>query len=86
MRPERTISRAASHCGWVRTMKASCTLRPVRSRTSSREAASAALRAMGFSQSTCLPCSMARADQGTCRWLGSGLYTTSTSGSASSSS
>ena len=35
--------------------------------------ASASLRASGFSQSTCLPASSARIDQGTCSALGSGM-------------
>src|SRR6185437_797945 len=67
-------------------MNASPIFTPERSRTASRVFASAAFIAIGFSQSTCLPASAAFAVQGTCKWLGSGLYTASTSGSASNSS
>ena len=49
-------------------------------------AASSAVSAIGFSHSTCLPAAAARSVQGTCRWFGSGLYTASISGSASSAS
>ena len=34
---------------------------------------SAAVRAAGFSQSTCLPASAARIDHSACRWFGSGM-------------
>ena len=50
-----TSSRVRSHCGWVRTMKASPILTPVRSRTASSFLASATVRLIGFSHSTCLP-------------------------------
>ena len=43
-------------------------------------AASSASSAMGFSQSTCLPARAAFAVQGTWRWLGNGLKTTSMGG------
>ena len=54
-------------------MNASWTCRPVRSRAATSVSASAAVSAMGFSHSTCLPASIARIVHDTCRWFGSGL-------------
>ena len=71
--PDCASSFARSHCGCERAMNASPITTPVRSRTSSSWRASAAVRPIGFSHSTCLPASAARIDHGTCRWFGSGL-------------
>ncbi|MDT4860726.1 hypothetical protein FQZ97_953010 [compost metagenome] len=71
MRPARTSSRARSHCGWWRTMKASSI--STLDAESFTLRASSALRAKGFSHSTCLPAAAAANVIGTCRWLGSGL-------------
>ena len=67
MRPSRMSRRTSSHCGCVRTMNASAIVTPLRSRASTSARASAALSAIGFSQSTCLPASAARIVHGTCR-------------------
>ena len=57
-----------------------------RAQPSTISPASAALIASGFSHSTCLPAAAARSVHSAWRWLGSGMYTASTSASASSSS
>jgi len=67
-------------------MKASVTILPV-----SREAAmiwsiSVRVSVIGFSHSTCLPARSALIVDSACRLLGSGLKTTSISGSASKAS
>ena len=67
MWPSRTNSRARTHWGCVRTMKASPIFTPVRICAASSSRASAASRPSGFSQSTCLPASAQRMDHGTCR-------------------
>ncbi len=48
--------------------------------------ASPSLAAMGFSHRTCLPASSARIVHSQCSALGSGSYTASSSGSATSAS
>ena len=59
MRPSRSSSRSRSHCGWLRIMNASPIFTPVRARTASSVSASATVRLIGFSHSTCLPASAA---------------------------
>ncbi len=52
-------------------MNASMSTRPARSAAAKARSAAAAVRASGFSHSTCLPASSARIDHGACRALGS---------------
>ena len=67
-------------------MNASISATPARSQPAIIVSASAAVIASGFSHSTCLPAAAARSVHSAWRWLGSGMYTASTSGSPSSSS
>ena len=67
-------------------MNASISATPARSQAAIISSASATLMASGFSHSTCLPAAAARRVHSAWRWLGSGMYTASTSASASSSS
>ena len=86
MRPEATDARTASQVGWSRYMNASISRTPSASQASIIRSASAVVVARGFSHRTCLPARAAAIVHSACRWLGSGLYTASTSGSASRSS
>lgn len=54
-------------------MKASISTTPEASHAATIDWASSALRARGFSQSTCLPALAAAIDHSACRWFGSGL-------------
>ena len=54
-------------------MNASWISTPAWSRAATSRSASAAVSAIGFSHSTCLPAAAASIESGTCRWLGSGL-------------
>jgi hypothetical protein len=67
-------------------MKASISSRPACSAASKASSASAAVRASGFSHSTCLPASSARIDHGTWSEFGSEMYTASTSSASRSAS
>ena len=67
-------------------MNASASTRSLRSAASNARSTSSGWRESGFSQSTCLPASSARTDHSTCSEFGSGMYTASTPGSASTSS
>ncbi len=64
---------------------ASMTTRPEAAAASATHAASRALPANGFSHSTCFPAAIAVSVHGPCMEFGSGLYTASMSGSATSS-
>ena len=86
IRPDITSSLTASHVGWSRYMNASISRTPASSHAAIMRSASAASIASGFSHSTCLPAPAAAIVHGACKSLGSGLYTASTSGSASSAS
>ena len=65
--------------------KADAKARASKSAASKARSTSAICRLKGFSQSTCFPASSARIDHSLCIVFGSGMYTASTSGSASSS-
>ena len=54
-------------------MNASIQTTPRPTQCSIASCASAAVRAAGFSHSTCLPASAARIDHSACRWFGSGM-------------
>src|SRR5918996_1071917 len=86
IRPAATKSSAATHVGWWRYMNASIRWRPVSRATSTMPWASSAVMASGFSHRTCLPARSAAIVHSAWRWLGSGMYTASTSGSARSAS
>ncbi len=67
-------------------MNASISSTPASRQASTMPCASSAVIASGFSHSTCFPARAAAIVHRACRWLGSGMYTASTSGSASSAS
>ena len=60
--------------------------RPALSAAAKARSAASGSRASGFSDRTCLPASSARTDQSTCIEFGNGMYTASTSSSASRAS
>ena len=84
--PSATSSAALTICGLYRYMKASLSTSLARWARSKASSTSAGCREYGFSHSTCFPAARARIVQVWCRPFGSGMYTASTSGSASSSS
>ena len=67
IRPARISPRARTHCGCVRTMNASPTSTPARSRATINCFTSSTLSPIGFSHSTCFPASHALIAQGTCK-------------------
>lgn len=84
--PPSTSSRARLAAGWCSTWKASTATRPQSSEARWIAIASAALHAIGFSISTCLPARSACTAIAAWCELGEATYTASMSGSASSSS
>ena len=75
--------RAASSSAWLRGwcghMYASTSTRPAASAAAYTSSVSATVIVSGFSHSTCLPASSAARIHGLWPWLGSGMYTASTS-------
>jgi hypothetical protein len=72
--------------GWWRHIRPSMQTRPAASAASKHAAASAAVTANGFSQSTCLPARSALIVHSVWSAIGSGTYTASTASEASSCS
>src|SRR5207253_2486695 len=73
--PSFNSSRTRACWGWWRHMKASISSTPAARHAPAMRSASAAVRANGFSHSTCLPAFAARIVHSACRLLGSAAET-----------
>jgi hypothetical protein len=78
--PESTRARASCIIVWYRYASGTAAMTPARAAWLTRWSASNELVAKGFSQTTCLPWAMTDSARAQCRWFGTQIWTTSTSG------